>query len=170
MLANYEDEQVFELGANGSERSTALSWLSPVIVGMIAPAIAAMFIVPTFAANSGTFITVLLLIALVVCVIAYATSAFVPGDPIGLELDRDSRKVSIIMASPFAVKRRTFEASEIAGLRYATVYDQDGYSEIAAVLTTHDGETFEVTGDISSDDVEEARRILGFRSSSQRSF
>lgn len=170
MLADYEDEQVLELGADGSERSTALSWLSPVIVGMIAPAIAAMFLVPTFAANSGTFITVLLLIALVVCVIAYVASAFVPGDPIGLELDRGSRQVSIIMASPFAVKRRTLEGSEIAGLRFSTVYDQDGYSENAVVMTTHDDETFEIPGDISPDDVDEARRILGFRAATRRSY
>jgi len=170
MLAGYEDEQVLELGADGSDRSSALSWLSPVIVGLIAPAIATMFLVPTFAANSGTFITVLLLIALVVCVIAYAASAFVPGDPIGLELDRETRTVTIITASPFAVKRRKLDASEIAALRFSTVYDQDGYSENAVLLTTHDDETFEIAGDISPDHVDEARRILGFRAATRQSY
>lgn len=168
MATTFDNVAPIALGDTAASSRTALHWLSPVIVGLTAPAIAVLLLLPALAAHAGAFITLLLALALLVSVLAYAATVFVPTDPIGIEIDRRARLVNIVMASPFAIKRMAFDFADIVSLRFATFYDQDGYSQNGAELTTSDGDVIEFTADLTPADIESARRALGLRDAAAR--
>lgn len=167
-MAVTANDGTIALGAIDGATHSALHGLSPVIFGLVAPAIAASLVVPAFATNASALIALLLVLALVVSIAAYAATIFVPADPIGLEIDRQTRLVTVVSANPFSVRRAVLDFADVASLRYATFYDQDGYAETGAELTTHDGDVIEFAGDVSRVDVDAARRALGFRDTASR--
>lgn len=162
------DSVEIALGSTATTSRSALSWLSPVIIGITAPAIGAILLFPAVAAQSGALIAVLLGLALLVSVFAYTATVFVPSDPVGLQIDKRARLVTVFLASPFAIKQTALDFADVASLRFATFYDQDGYSESGAELTTYDGQTIEFIADLTRSDVDTARRAIGLRDPSQR--
>lgn len=152
------------LGRSDHDTASSFYWLSPVMIGLVVPAILALNLFPALISHVQAIIGLMLALALIISILAYAVTVVVKGEPVGLEINRADRQVIILRKSPFATSRLTLDFTDVASLRFATFFDQDGYSEDGAELTTHDGTVYEFSGDIPRSQVEAARAALGLTS------
>jgi hypothetical protein len=143
------------------EATGALRWLSPALIGLCGPIAVGLALFPGAMDHARSTLTLLLFTLLVVCVIAYIVSVVSPGDVVSLLVDRQTRVVDVLRSGLFASRVQTLAFDEIADLKLASQYDDDGYAYQSAALHLVDGTIIALPASLSAADVSVVRRALG---------
>lgn len=154
-------ENVIILGEGNVEQSSALRWLSPILIGLSTPAVLAALFLHNGGTHARWMVFLLLALVLALSIIAYIATILLPGDPVGMRIVKASNAIEIMSAGPLSVSQRTVKFNEVAKLTATVRYDQDGYAENVAELITIDGETIYVPITQSMDEFQFARRAVG---------
>ena len=149
------------IGAVDLEKASAMRWLSPILLGLLAPAILALFFLPEGILQSTSIIFLMLTLMLVLSIAAYIATIIVPGDAVEFQIDSSARSVRVLLSGPFAGTVREIAFDEITGFRAVVRYDDDGYSENTAQLTMHTGEVIAVPLLQPMDEFQAARQAIG---------
>jgi hypothetical protein len=157
------DEHI-TLGTPDVDHASAMRWLSPILIGLSAPAILAFLFLQDNMMQIRTLVFLIMMIALIISIFAYVATVLVPGDPSGLNIFASRREVEVILVGPFAATIRRVPFDDIASLRTSVRYDDDGYSETVAELTTLDGDVYSIPMSQPLSDFQAARLAMGLTS------
>lgn len=148
-------------GDPDAESTGGLRWLSPALIGLVAPLVAGLMLVPGAIENARPAVMSLLAVLLLVCVVAYAVSVLSPSVPTGLLVDRDQGVVEIFSHGLLASRTARYAVDDVADLAVERTYDDDGYAYDVARMTLRSGESVALPVSMTAADVAAARRALG---------
>lgn len=151
----------FTFGAEGQPRFLASHAIAPILIGLMAPALA-LFVIDPRALNSASVLVHVYLGALfVIATGAYIVTVFDSGEVTRVAFARDRRVIEVERTGLLARKTTEIPFSDVATLRIETRYDDDGYrSDVPLlVLTTH--EVLELPATTSAADIATMRGLLG---------
>jgi hypothetical protein len=144
------------------------SWLSPVMIGMVAPVVLGLIVAPSILQGAAGFIGAVLVVVLVFALGAYILSVLAPGEPVGFVFDTQARSAAVLRDGMVARSRVEIPFAEIARLKAVSRSDRDGYERSACELHTRDGGSWIVAADVSDAELAKIRKILGLKSPPQR--
>ena len=161
-----ETRVVFSDGSMDPDSGRAAGMINaaaPLIIGLVAPILVFLLIDPSVLLNAPFLVSTILLPLLGFSVAVYAYSVLNPGDVAGVIVDREKRYVELVQANFFATRRTTLAFGEIASVRMASEYDQDGYAEPRAELILETGETVALASITSAAELQALKAALGRR-------
>jgi hypothetical protein len=138
-------------------------WLSPLLVGLIAPVVAGMFIAPDLLRESFGIVALLLGLALLIALGGYIISVLFPGDPAALAIRPQSGSVAVVMKGVLAQREIIVPFKEVAKLSSAKSFDHDGYELSAVELKTKDGDSWVIPCDADETKLAHLRSVIGMR-------
>ncbi|MEQ1647354.1 MAG: hypothetical protein ABL898_02110 [Hyphomicrobiaceae bacterium] len=153
--------QAIVLGTPNANQSSAFRWLSPILIGLSLPTLFTLVFLQDSIAQIRTLILLIMIIALAISIFAYVMTVLLPGDPTSLNVIVSKRHIEVVLVGPFAATKRLISFEDVATLRTTVRYDDDGYSENVAELTTLDGEVFTLAMSQSSVEFQAARQAMG---------
>ncbi|MCB1509673.1 MAG: hypothetical protein KDJ36_02125 [Hyphomicrobiaceae bacterium] len=139
-----------------------LRWLSPTLVGLTAPILAALIFFPAVLRDAASAIVIVLLFAMFLAVAAYVTTVFIKGPIVGLIVDSARHQVLLVQDGPFATTVTELATDEIADFRRRKRYDDDGYSQSFVELVFRDGEKLPLQLDMTEAQYLSGRSMMGF--------
>jgi hypothetical protein len=149
--------------------TNALRWLSPALIGLTAPLVAGLVLVPGAVEHARAAVFSMLAVLLIVCIAAYIVSVLSPNVPTSLLVDREARAIELVSQGLLAQRSQLIAFDEISDLSVTKLYDDDGYAYEAAQMTLRSGEAIALPVTMTAADVAAARRAMGFATSTQAS-
>lgn len=147
-------------GENDGSSTAALRWLSPALIGLTAPLVAGLMLVPSAIENARPVVVSLLAVLMIVCVAAYTVSVLSPSVPTGLLVDRESATIEILSQGLLASRSRLIDFDDIVDLDMVRIYDDDGCVYETAQLSLRSGDVVALPVSMTAADMAAARRAL----------
>jgi hypothetical protein len=141
------------------------TWLSPAMIGVVTPVVVGLMVAPHVLQGATGVVVALLVVVLVLAVGAYALSLLMPGEPVGLAFNFESRTLAVVRQGPLARATVDLPFAEIAHIKLAIRFDRDGYQQTAVEVYSRDGDHWIVPADIDETDLVKLRQAIGLRSS-----
>jgi hypothetical protein len=138
-------------------------WLSPLLIGLSAPAVAGMVLFPELLRDAVSMVAALLCVVLLIALGAYVFSVLAPGAPVALEARQETGVVAIIIRGVVAQREVLVPFKEITKLGAVKAYDHDGYELLHAELKTRDGDTWVIPGEVDEAKLARLRSVIGIR-------
>jgi hypothetical protein len=151
------------LGASTPTYSSRFQWMAPVLIGLSAPLLFAVIIVPTLIDEARGLATVALITILFLCAGIFIVATLVQGDAIGAVVKPNERVVEVSFENLFSTRVRSIPFNNIQDIRSETRNDRDGYSYTGANIELVDGSTIALIASLTADEVSAARRTIGIR-------
>ena len=151
----------------GNVKGAAAGWLSPALMGIAAPILAALIIAPQLLEGAGTIAAVLLGIVLFVSAAGYGLSIMTPGSPSGVVLRAASRQVAIVRSGLVAQSEVLLPFAEVVRMSVSKRADRDGYDRNALEVRSRAGETWVIPCDIDDAELARMRSLVGLASKSR---
>jgi hypothetical protein len=151
--------------AQDSERS---GWLSPVMIGIIAPVLLGLIIAPSILQGAAGVIGALLIVVLALALGAYILSVLAPGEPVGFAFDPQARTATVLRHGMVARSRIVIPFAEIARLKSVSRFDRDGYEQSAVELHTRNGDSWIVSADATEAELLALRKTVGLKAAQYR--
>jgi hypothetical protein len=160
-----DDDGRIILSESGDPRVAyaGMNALSPVLMGLTLPLVFFMTLAPMAFQRSGPILVVLLMLLFLVALVVFVVSVFFKGPVTALAAQPGEGVLEIYRAGPFATSQDRIDADDIADLRLATFYDDDGYATRVPQIMLEDGATVELTIAVDETDVRQFREVLGLR-------
>jgi hypothetical protein len=145
----------------GSGRLLSLHTVSPVLIGIATPLVAAVIAGPGVLA--GVHLEALALLASVFLAAAaiYIYCVLVPGEIVAASFDPEGRMVMLVHAGRFAITNREIHFSEVADVRLVSELDTTGNARRMALLELRNGHTLRLPAGTEASHVLSAREIMG---------
>ena len=124
------DLLVLELGDQAAERpgrAFDFQLLSPLLLGLLVPFIAAHYFDPEALRPVKWFIGAVLVLTFVVCSALFFYTHHYPGKINSLVIDRENRTMEIVWCNLMATSSQIVPFQDISALRVRNDYDDDGY-------------------------------------------
>ena len=135
--------------------------LSPVLLGLTLPLVVFMVATPMAFKRAGPILVILLVLLFLVALVVFLVSVFCKGPVTALALAPGAEVLEIYRAGPFATSQDRIDLVDIADLRIATFYDDDGYASRIPELVLEDGSTLHVPIGVDDGEVAQFRAALG---------
>lgn len=158
------DRLVLALGSNTGEarpRRFDFQLLTPLLLGLMAPFVAAAYFDPEALEHVKYPIWMFLIVMLFVCTGLFIYTVHVPGQISRLEVDRDTRAVDIVWQSLLSTTTQTVPFAEISALKMRNEYDDDGYPTPVAELVLRSSVTIKLPADTSDEHLSPMRAAIG---------
>jgi FtsH-binding integral membrane protein len=149
-------------GETDAGASGPLRWLSPALIGLTAPLVAGLVLVPGAIEHVRAAVLSMLAVLMIVCIAAYIISVLSPSVPTSLLVDREARWIELQSQGLLASRSQLIAFEDISDLTVTKLYDDDGYAYEAALMTLTSGEAIALPVTMTSSDVSAARRAIGF--------
>ena len=149
--------EIFNIGATGDRAA----WLSHALMGIAAPILTGLVLVPQVLEGAGWLVGAMLAAVLGLSIVAYGLSVLVPGSPSGVVVRMGSREVAIVRHGLLAKSEVLVPFAEVMRVSIASGADRDGYDRSALELRTRSGDTWIVPCGIDAADLAHVRRMIG---------
>jgi hypothetical protein len=138
-------------------------WMSPLLIGLVAPIVAGMFLVPEVLRDALGIVALLLSVALMIAVGGYIVSVLMPGEPAALGVRPETGTVAVVLRGVLAQREILVPFKEVAKLASAKSFDHDGYERSAVELKTRDGDAWIIPCDVDDTKLAQLRSVIGMR-------
>jgi hypothetical protein len=158
------DRLVLALGdtqAAETPRRFDFQLLSPLLLGLMAPFVAAAYLDPEALEHVKYPIWLFLVVMLFVCTALFIYTVHNPGQIDRIEVDRQSRAVEITWKSLLSTTTQIVPLEEIAGLKVRNDYDDDGYPTPVAELAIRSRDTIMLPAGTSDEHLRPLRAAIG---------
>jgi hypothetical protein len=135
-------------------------WMSPLLVGLIAPVLAGLFLFPELLRDALGIVALLLGVALLIALGGYIVSVLLPGAPAALAVRPETRTVAVILRGMLAQREIVVPFKDVAKLANARSFDHDGYERTAVELKTRDGDSWIIPCEIDDAKLAQVRDVI----------
>lgn len=144
-----------------SGRLLSLHTVSPVLIGIATPLVAAVIAGPGVLA--GVHLEALALLALVFLSASgiYIYCVLAPGEIVAASFDAEGRMVTLVHSGRFAVTNREIHFSEVADMTLTSDPDETGKACRRAELRLRNGRTLRLPAGTEASHVLSAREVMG---------
>ncbi len=157
-IASADELWIGDAGGRGM-----LTWLSPLLFGLIAPLLAGLFLFPELLRDALGVVGLLLGLALLIALGSYIVSVLFPGAPSALAVRPETRMVAVILRSVLAQREILVPFKDVAKLVSAKSYDHDGYERTAVELKTRDGDAWLIPCEVDDAKLAHLRDVISKR-------
>jgi hypothetical protein len=138
-------------------------WMSPLLIGLIAPVLAGLFLFPELLRDALGVVGLLLAVALMIALGGYIVSVLLPGAPSALAVRPEARTVAVILRGMLAQREILVPFKDVAKLASAKSFDHDGYERSAVELKTRDGDSWIIPCEIDDAKLAQVRDVISKR-------
>lgn len=138
-------------------------WMVPVLIGLSAPLVFALLVVPTVIDDARPLVSMILAALVFIGAGAASIAMILRGDAVGMVINKDQRTVEVYLENMFATHVTSLEMSDIASFEACERRDRDGFSYKGATLMTKSGKIFEILASLTSDEIAAGRAAMGLR-------
>lgn len=135
-------------------------WMSPVLIGLGAPAVLGLVLAPQFIAGSGSLIVAGLVLLLIAAAGAYALSLAFPGTPGTLIVVPSARTLTVISYGMLASSSVTLPFAEIVRVELAHALTREHSATAFLRLHAKSGEVWSIPADVTKEEVDELRTLI----------
>jgi hypothetical protein len=135
-------------------------WMSPLLIGLIAPVLAGLFLFPELVRDALGVVGLLLAVALLIALGGYIISVLFPGAPAALSVRPGTRTVAVILRGVLAQREILVPFKDVAKLASAKSFDHDGYERSAVELKTRDGDAWVIPCEIDEAKLTKVRDVI----------
>lgn len=136
---------------------------SPILIGVMAPILAAALIEPSLLKHSRFMIVAVLAPMMFLSIGIYTYSVLNPGEVSGLIADPSRRTLQIVQSNMFALRRTDLQFNEISAIRLASQYDRDGYAIQRAEMELRSGQRIGLPGNLGAAEVKALNYVIALR-------
>jgi hypothetical protein len=158
------DRLVLTLGnvqADARPRRFDFQLLSPLLLGLMVPFVAAAYFDPEALEHVKYPIWLFLIVMMLLCTGLFIYTVHVPGQLSRLEVDRNSRAVEIVWQSLLSTTTHTVPFEEISALKVRNDYDDDGYPTPVAEIVLRSRDAIRLPADTSDEHLSPLRAAIG---------
>lgn len=158
------DLLVLELGEQTAEkpgRSFDFQLLSPLLLGLLVPFIAAHYFDPEALRPVKWLIWTVLVLTFVVCSALFFYTHHYPGRIHSLVIDREQRTMEIVWRNLMATASQIVPFQDISALRVRNDYDRDGYAQPKPELVLRSRPPIALPDSISDAELRPLRAAIG---------
>jgi hypothetical protein len=158
------DRLVLSLGSDAEDvrpRRFDFQLLSPLLLGLMAPFVAAAYFDPEALEHVKYPIWMFLLVMLIVCTALFIYTVHFPGKLTRLEVDRNARAVEIVWQSMISTTTQVVPFEEISSLKVRNDYDDDGYATPVAELVLRSSNPITLPAGTSDEQLRPMRAAIG---------
>lgn len=157
------DRLVLELAEQpqAQHRSLDFQLLSPLLLGLLVPFMAASFWDPEALRHLKWPIWIFLCGMFIVCTALFFYTHHFPGEIHSISVDRDARTIEIEWRNMMATASQVLPFSDVAALRVRNAYDDDGYPTSVAELVLSSREPITLPSSITEAQLRPLRAAIG---------
>lgn len=134
--------------------------LVPILIGLAGPILVVGLMEPAALRHVKLMALVVLLPIMLVAIALYIYSVLVPGEMTAAVVDREAGALVLVNANALSSRQTPIPFGEIARLRFATAYDDDGYANARGEVVLKSGDAIELPLLTSEQAVEGLRLAL----------
>ncbi len=159
------DRIVLELSEqpDGSSRSFDFQLLSPLLLGLLVPFMAASYWEPEALRHLKWPIWIFLCCMFIVCTGLFFYTHHFPGKVHSISLDREARTLEIEWRNLMASSSQIVPFQDVSALRIRNEYDQDGYPTAIAELVLASRDPIELPSSITEAQLRPLRAAMGLQ-------
>ncbi len=150
-----------QFGSSGQSKAGRWHLLMPVLIGLMAPALALLLVDARALGSATVMIQIYLIAILIIATGAFVISIFDQGEVTNVAFDKANKIVTVERTGLLARKVAEIPFVDIASVRIETRYDDDGYQTAVPFLTLTTRETIQLPAGTGEDEVAAMRSILG---------
>ena len=158
------DRLILELGeplSNPNKRGFDFQLLSPLLLGLLFPFMAASYFDPETLRHLKWPIWLLLISLFFVCTGLFFYTHHFPGKINSIVIDRESRTIEIVWRNLMATASQIVPFEDIGALRVRNEYDDDGYPQPVAELVLRSRPPIELPDTLTEQQLRPLRAAIG---------
>jgi hypothetical protein len=167
-MSNSHTAAADELWIGDAGGRGVLMWLSPLLVGLIAPVLAGLFLFPELLRDALGVVGLLLALALLIALGGYVVSVLFPGAPSALAVRPETRTVAVILRGVLAQREILVPFKDVAKLVGAKSFDHDGYERSSVELKTRDGDAWIIPCEVDDAKLAQLRDVISKRTRARK--
>jgi hypothetical protein len=150
-----------QFGTSVRSNSRRLHLLMPVLIGLMAPALALLLVDARALASFTVMIQIYLIAMLIVATGAFVISIFDQGEVTKVVFDKVNKVAAIERTGLLATRLTEIPFTDISSIRIETRYDDDGYQAAFPVLNLSSREIIPLPAGTGEAEVAAMRAIIG---------
>lgn len=160
MIEGAERLVVGDDGSVGRSGVRLTQALVPILIGLAGPILVVGLMEPAALRHVKLMALAVLLPIMLVAIALYIYSVLVPGEMTAAVVDRRARALVLVNANALSSRSTPIPFRDIARLRFATAYDDDGYASARGEVVLRSGDVIELPLLTSEPAVEALRLAL----------
>lgn len=163
MAQSASTDRPIALGISESDYIGRFKWMVPVLIGMSAPLLFAVLVIPTLLDEARGFATVVLTSIVFLCAGIVMVATVLRGDAVGAVIKAREGVVDVLYENMFATRAKSIPFADIVNFDTQVRNDRDGYSYTGATLVLASGTTIDIIASLSPEEISAARQLIGIR-------